>query len=93
MEYLRYYCPDYNFKWLKEVHKFRMAGYCNWEKKIVSLSPVFVDKNKYSIIVNTILHEVAHAMRPKHGHNKYWRKTAVEIGCTGKRCYSSEVVK
>jgi hypothetical protein len=42
----------------------------------------------------TILHEIAHALvGPKHGHDKFWKLKARELGCSAKRCHSLEFSK
>ena len=48
--------------------------------------------NSEKSVENTILHEIAHALTPGKGHGPVWRAKAIEIGCDGKRCYSSEKI-
>lgn len=81
----------WKFEWLKRVVKFSKAGCCNYKTKTIKLSPTFVELNSDEEIINTILHEIAHALTPKHHHNKFWKRKAIEIGCTGSRCYSDKV--
>jgi len=87
---IRQYCPDYKFKFNDRYTT--QFGNCNWKTKTISLSSKLVKLNKEEQIRNAILHEIAHAITPQHGHDKEWRKTAVSIGCIGDRCYSKEVV-
>lgn len=82
---------DYKFSWMKPRMKFNRAGQCNWKKKLIQLQPVYVEKNDIETVTNTILHEIAHALTPNHGHNKFWKRKAIEIGCNGKRQYGKEV--
>lgn len=84
---------DYTFSMMERRTKFHRAGQCNWKKKTIQLQPTYVELNSEEEVKETILHEIAHALRPRHGHNKYWRRTALSIGCSGRRCYGSEVVK
>ena len=90
---------DYKFQWMQKRKTFDMAGYCSWRKKIISLQPTFVECNYPFIVKQTILHEIAHALRPKHHHNKFWKRTATELGCMQSkdcstlRCYGKEVKK
>ena len=81
----------YTLQWLKPRKKFGKAGSCNWKKKIIYLQPMYVELNEEEEVTNTILHEIAHGLTPKHGHNKFWKRKAIEIGCNGERCYSDKV--
>lgn len=69
----------------------RIFGKCNYLNKSISLSKHLVLLNNYNSVKNTILHEIAHAIVGMgNGHNNIWKKKAIEIGCDGNRCYSSE---
>ena len=89
---LKHRC-DYEFKWMKRQAKFARSGECNWSKRIIRLQPTYVELNTVEEITNTILHEIAHALTPKHGHNYFWKRKAIEIGCTGKRTYGKNVIR
>jgi predicted SprT family Zn-dependent metalloprotease len=82
----------WTFGWMRRRDPFRRAGQCDWGKKRISLQPVYVELNDARLVMNTILHEIAHALTPRHGHNKYWKAKAREIGCTGARCYPRETI-
>jgi predicted SprT family Zn-dependent metalloprotease len=84
----RHGAEGYTFKWMERRKRFNRAGQCNWKKKTIELQPCYAEQFSDEDVLNTILHEIAHALRPRHGHNKFWRKTAVSIGCNGKRCYT-----
>ena len=60
-------------------------GCCYYHKKLITLSKVLVELNDEAEVLDTILHEIAHGLTPG-GHTKAWRKTALAIGCNGKRC-------
>ncbi len=67
------------------------AGVCDYRKKQISLSRLFLRKATEAEIRDTILHEIAHALAGyKHGHDAVWRKIAREIGCSGRRCHEVE---
>ena len=69
-------------------------GVCKHRSKIVGLSQNLVALNSLEQVTDTILHEIAHALVGRgHGHDHVWRAKAIEIGCDGKRCYSSETVE
>jgi predicted SprT family Zn-dependent metalloprotease len=67
-------------------------GCCNYTRKVISLSKPLVEANSWDNVKDTILHEIAHALTPGQNHNNVWKQKAIEIGCTGDRCYNSEEV-
>jgi predicted SprT family Zn-dependent metalloprotease len=67
----------------------RRFGRCSYSTKTISLSKHLVLLNELEIVKNTILHEIAHALTPGAGHSRIWQRKAIEIGCSGDRCYSS----
>lgn len=91
---------DYSFSYMKRRQRFDRAGQCNWRKKTLQLAPTFVELNLPVLVKQVILHEIAHALRPRHHHNKFWKLTATELGClstdkkrdnTKIRCYGDMV--
>jgi predicted SprT family Zn-dependent metalloprotease len=69
-------------------------GCCNYTDKVITLSRHLCKLNSKEKVVDTILHEIAHALCPGQHHNHVWRRKAIEIGCSGNRCYSAtEVVQ
>lgn len=64
----------------------RAVGLCNYRTKTLHFSVHFLT-NSEEEIVNTLLHEIAHALVGSgHGHNDVWRAMAYTVGCTGERC-------
>jgi predicted SprT family Zn-dependent metalloprotease len=66
----------------------RMFGVCNYTKKQIRLSEKLTLLNSEERVLNTILHEIAHAMLPpgaRHGYE--WKELARSIGCSGERVY------
>ena len=71
----------------------RRFGRCNCTKKLITLSRHLVQLNDEATVLETILHEIAHALvGPGHGHDHVWRRKAIEIGSNGQRCYSKNEV-
>ena len=68
-------------------------GKCSYKSKTISLSKPLTIVNKKDDVVNTILHEIAHALCPKQNHNNIWKSKAKEIGCDGSRCYCTDKIK
>ena len=71
----------------------RRFGSCQYHRKRITLSKPLTELNSEQEIRNTILHEIAHALCPREGHNQIWKMKAIEIGCDGERCYSSNEVE
>ena len=85
---------DYSFEWMKSVRTF---GNCNGAKKVIKLSiPLTKYETNNERIINTILHEIAHALdyneRGYSAHDSTWRRIAMNIGCTAERCSSGSGV-
>lgn len=81
---------DWTFEFDRAKKRF---GCCNYTFKRISLSISLTELNDEDKVRDTILHEIAHALvGHKHNHNHVWRRKAIEIGCNGERCYSSDKV-
>lgn len=55
-------------------------GKCSYEHKCFYLNAHHIDTHHEELVKDTILHEIAHALCPKEGHNEVWRAKAKEIG-------------
>jgi len=84
------HCPNYTFKWDNAKSRF---GCCSYTRKTISLSKHLCEINDLDRIKNTILHEIAHALTEGHHHDHVWKAKAIELGCTGARCYSEDTTK
>ena len=84
-----------NMGWTFEFDNARRRfGVCRYRTKRIGLSKHLVSLNDEASVKDTILHEIAHALvGGGHGHDHVWRSKAIEIGCNGKRCYSSNEVE
>lgn len=85
-----YGLSDWSFEYDKSVRRY---GLCNYNRRRISLSANLVELNSEAETLNTILHEIAHALTPRAGHGREWADMAKSIGCTGSRCYNSRVCK
>ena len=64
------------------------GGSCRYREKQITLSVTYCLKASKEKIVDTILHEIAHAIvGPNHGHDAAWKAAAQRIGCTAERCH------
>lgn len=79
---------------LKFTNQKRHLGYCRPRRKIISISKAFMKNNPFSIMRDTLLHEIAHALHfletGKTNHDNGWKKFAVKVGCEPKRCASGQ---
>lgn len=75
---------DFQFDNAKRRH-----GYCAPRMQIISLSKHFVKLNSEKQVLDTILHEISHALHyietETVSHNKRWKEIAKMIGCSGLR--------
>ncbi len=74
---------DWNIRISKAVKKL---GTCDYTTKTISLSSNSIKIGTEAVILNTILHEIAHALCPGDGHGAVWKKKAIELGCDARRC-------
>jgi len=78
---------DWTFHFSNAKRRF---GCCYYARKKITISKELTKLNSEEIFVNTLLHEIAHALcGPFAGHMKQWKLKAIEIGCDGKRCWDS----
>jgi hypothetical protein len=69
----------------------RRAGVCRFHDRVIGLSAPVTRLHSEAEVRDTVLHEIAHALvGPSHGHDEVWRRTAVRIGCSGRRCVPSD---
>lgn len=75
-------------KWFFEWSRSKkVAGSCTYRIKRIVLSKPLTELSDEKDVRDTILHEIAHALTPNHGHDWIWQRKAKEIGCNGQRCY------
>ena len=65
------------------------AGACKYAERRIDLSVSFCLSASRAEVIDTILHEIAHAIVGKgHNHDAVWIAKAREIGCTGERTHA-----
>lgn len=63
-------------------------GLCSYEKKTIFLSRQWAEFLGLERIIDTILHEIAHAMTQGDGHGSKWKRACVMIGANPSRTAS-----
>jgi len=68
----------------------RRGGECRYTEREIGISIHLFAKWTYDAAMQTVLHEIAHALCPGEKHNKVWKAKARELGHSGNRCYDGE---
>jgi predicted SprT family Zn-dependent metalloprotease len=74
--------------WQFDYNRRKQAmGLCVYRRRAIELSIHFVERNESDEILDTLLHEIAHALvGPGHGHDRVWKKKCLEVGARPQRC-------
>jgi predicted SprT family Zn-dependent metalloprotease len=82
---MRFYnLKDWSFSFDRSLTRL---GLCSHSKKTISLGTHATTVNTEEQVINTVLHEIAHALvGSAHGHDATWRAKAIELGHSGARC-------
>ena len=74
-------------------------GTCSYNKKEIRLSKWYVELNDIESVVDTILHEIAHALSYIRygskgiGHGKLWKDVCRQIGAIPKACSKENLIR
>ena len=68
----------------------RALGLCNYTKKTIELSVYFIKNATYAQVVETVKHELAHALTPGDGHGRAWKAVYMGMGGNGQRLAKQE---
>lgn len=79
------------------VFKFDNAkarfGLTSFRKQIISISRPLTELNDEKLVIDTMLHEIAHVLAgPRAGHGPLWKRTARSIGCSATRTSGKETI-
>lgn len=80
---------DWEFGWSRGTSTF---GTCNFNQKLIRLSKPLVLLNSEAHVLDTIRHEVAHALAGRGaGHGPEWKVIAARLGARPKATYNPQV--
>jgi len=60
-------------------------GVCSYTKKEIQLSYFLIPECTEQGVIDTIIHEIAHALTPGHHHDNVWKRKCIELGGNGQR--------
>jgi hypothetical protein len=86
---IKYYCPEYTFVWDRSI---RRKGQIRYGVKQIGISKPLAELNTIECMLLTVIHEIAHALNKMDGHGNNWKKTCVDLGGNGERCYNSNEI-
>ena len=70
------------------------AGATHFRRRRITLSAPLTRVHDETLVRDTILHEIAHALvGPAHGHDAVWKAQARAIGASDERCFTSEAAR
>lgn len=59
-------------------------GHCSYRRRVISFSKHYIWTSSESEFLDTVLHEIAHALAgPQAKHGPEWKRIAISIGCSG----------
>lgn len=98
LDHMTYWlCSDWGweFKWSRAVTYF---GWCKWNTRdredggVIRLSKPITELNTEDHVLDTVLHEIAHALAPYDANHGYeWKVEAARVGADPTRCYDTAV--
>lgn len=75
-------------------HSKLRFGVCRHHRKVISLSRHLTELNNEEQVIDTIKHEIAHAIvGVGHGHDATWKRMAAQCGAKPERCYDHGVTQ
>lgn len=85
----RYGLSNWGVRYLRNG-SYSTYGLCEHSKKRIALNRDFCENGEIEQILDTILHEIAHALTPGAKHGYAWKRKCLEIGAMPERCYNGD---
>lgn len=79
-ELLKHGLTDWHVRYTMNANS-PFLGLCDYKSKSIILNAHHIDIHPKTEVINTIRHEIAHALTPGQGHNDVWATKAREVGC------------
>ena len=77
-ELIALHVPNYRFTW---ANGKTILGHCDFNNRQIALSRTLTVANDESQVIDTIRHEIAHAIAgPGAGHGREWKEQARRLG-------------
>ena len=64
---------------------YRYSKYIGYYDFKITISFPLATINDWETVRNTVIHEIAHARTPSHGHDAVWRRECIRLGGDGER--------
>jgi predicted SprT family Zn-dependent metalloprotease len=81
------------FGWSFEIKDFgRRAGVCKHSIQRIEIQEYYALNNPQEEVVDTLMHEIAHALTPGHHHDIIWKAMAVQLGAAPKSCVNKNAL-
>jgi predicted SprT family Zn-dependent metalloprotease len=82
-----------NMGWTFQLdNSVKQFGVCRYCTRVISMSRHLIQLNNEEQVLDTILHEIAHALTPRAHHGYEWKMACIRIGAKPERCYTTETV-
>lgn len=75
---------DWKFVYNKRTSS-RTLGICKHSRKEIHLNKRYALVASEKYVIDTIIHEIAHALTKGHGHDNIWKAKCIELGCKPNR--------
>lgn len=76
---------------LKIDNAKKRLGCCWYNRKTISLSKRHIQVSNEELVIDTVLHEIAHALVGRgHGHDSVWQNMCLKIGAKPNACKEVE---
>lgn len=69
----------------------RCLGKCLYGQKLIRIAEHYARANSEEEVMDTLLHEIAHALEPGHGHDSVWKACAMRLGCAPLACSKERI--
>ena len=83
-----------DFGWRLEFRNYgHRIGCCYSGHRIIALDAFYADNNSEANVLDTLLHEIAHALvGAHHRHGPMWKAMALRLGCIPKACSKTDIL-